>query len=60
MTSPEALCQELPPQFVTLLKYVRNLYFDSKPDYDYMRKELEAILEANNLTNDKVFCWNIV
>jgi hypothetical protein len=39
-TSPECLCHDLPPQLVTLLKYVRNLYFDSKPDYDYMRHEL--------------------
>ena len=60
MTSPEALCHELPHQFVTLLKYVRNLYFDSKPDYTYIRRELEAILESNNHTNDQLFCWNSI
>jgi casein kinase I homolog HRR25 len=60
MTSPEVLCNELPPQLIVLLKYVRNLYFDSKPDYEYMRKELESVLESNYLTNDKVFCWNTV
>jgi len=45
---------------ITLLKYIRNLYFDSKPDYEYIRKELESVLESNYLTNDKVFCWNTV
>ncbi len=60
ITSPEALCQEIPQEFVVMLKYIRKVAFDEKPDYDYMRKLLEDVLEANNEVNDKVFCWNQV
>jgi casein kinase I family protein HRR25 len=40
ITSPEALCQGIPHEFVVMLKYVRNLFFDEKPDYDYIRRLL--------------------
>ena len=43
-----------------MLKYVRKIAFDEKPDYEYIRKLLEDVLSANNEVNDKVFCWNQV
>jgi serine/threonine protein kinase len=60
LTTPDTLCHDLPPEFITLLKYVRSLQFDSKPDYDFFRKQFEDILANNNLTDDKIFCWNTI
>ena len=36
-TSPEELCHGIPPQILTILKYIRNVFFDEKPDYAYIR-----------------------
>jgi casein kinase 1 len=33
----ETICDGCPPIFVELLKYVRNIDFTVKPDYEYMR-----------------------
>lgn len=41
-----------------LFNYVRNLDFDTKPDYGYMKKGLRAILDT--LLNLKpVFDWHL-
>ena len=37
-----------------------NIFFDQKPDYNYIRQQLESILTDNSLTNDKKFVWNIL
>lgn len=47
MTSVQFLCQGLPEQLITILKYIRKIYFDDKPDYEYVRKQLESILFDN-------------
>jgi hypothetical protein len=57
-TTIEDLCRGLPEQLMTVLKYIRNIYFDAKPDYEYIRNKLESILVENNEINDKVFVWN--
>lgn len=44
---------------MTILKYIRNVFFDEKPDYSYIRSELEAAMSEYQLVNDKVFAWNI-
>ena len=36
-TTIESLCKGFPMEFVTYLTYVRNLRFDEKPDYAYLR-----------------------
>lgn len=43
-TTPEELCFELPSQIIRILKYVRNLFFDQQPDYQYIRKQLEEAM----------------
>jgi serine/threonine protein kinase len=37
-TSPEKLCVSLPECFAPMLKYCRNLKFEEKPDYEYLKK----------------------
>ena len=36
-TSVETLCKGFPPEFVTYLTYCRNLRFDERPDYAYLK-----------------------
>lgn len=57
-TPVEKLCQGLPDQIMRILKYIRGVFFDEKPDYSYIRSELESILKEYNMENDKMFCWN--
>jgi hypothetical protein len=57
-TSVEELCRGLPEQLMSILKYIRKIFFDEKPDYEFVRKQLESILEDNGEINDKVFVWN--
>lgn len=37
-TTVETLCANLPPEFVTFLNYSRQLRFEDKPDYNYLRR----------------------
>jgi hypothetical protein len=48
LTTPvEDLCRGLPEQLMTVLRYIRKIYFDEKPDYEFIRKQLESILFEN-------------
>ena len=42
-TSSEELLQGLPIEFLTFLQNVRDLQFEQKPDYDYLRKLLRKM-----------------
>ena len=56
-TSAEELCNDLPKEFEEYVKYTRNLDFESKPDYNYLRGLLRNILEKNNYEFDYFFDW---
>ena len=40
----EDLCKDLPGEFCDYMKYVKNLNFESKPDYEYLRRLFNNIL----------------
>lgn len=42
-TSVEALCAGLPNEFVTFLNYSRQLRFEDRPDYNYLRRLLREL-----------------
>ena len=56
-TSIEDLCKNIPNEMYLYLKYVRNLIFNQKPDYDYLKNLFLAILDKNGLNNDNLFSW---
>ena len=56
-TSIEDLCKNIPNEMYLYLKYVRNLIFDQKPDYDYLKNLFLTILAKNGLNNDNLFSW---
>ena len=45
------LCKGCPVEFEDFVKYVRDLKFQEEPNYDYLRKIFETILENNNFEN---------
>ena len=55
--SCEVLCKNLPPEFISYIKYCRNLGFEQDPDYEYLRNLFKNILLKNNQINDMKFSW---
>ena len=57
--SYEVLCKDLPNEFISYIKYCRNLSFEQNPDYEYLRNLFRNILLKNNQINDLKFSWII-
>ena len=56
-TPLEELCTNLPQEFCEYMKYVKNLQFEEKPNYNYLRKLFLDIIEKNQFKNDFKFSW---
>ena len=56
-TSLEELCKDMPKEMLIYMKYVRDLKFNQKPDYIFIRKLFMLILFKNGLKNDNLFSW---
>jgi hypothetical protein len=41
------------------LNYCRNLKFEEKPDYNYLRKLFKDVMYRNNYENDYMYDWVI-
>ena len=57
-TTIESLCKGFPMEFVTYLTYVRNLRFDEKPDYAYLRQLFKDLFVKSGFEMDYVYDWN--
>lgn len=49
----------LPEEFYTYLNYCRNLKFEEKPDYNYLRKLLKDLMHRNGFEYDYQYDWVI-
>ena len=58
-TTLEALCRGYPEEFFLYLTYCRNLKFDERPDYNYMRKILRDLMHRNGWDYDSQYDWVI-
>ena len=47
----ERLCKGLPPEMEEYFKYVRNLQFQEKPNYNYLKNLFKTILKKNGFEN---------
>ena len=56
-TSIEFLCKGLPNEFAVYLNYTRNLRFDEKPDYSYLRQIFRDLFVREGFQYEFVFDW---
>lgn len=59
-TPIEVLCKGFPNEFVTFLSYCRNLKFEDKPDYNYLRTILKDLFTKSGYEMDYQYDWNIL
>ena len=59
-TSVEALCKGFPSEFVTYLVYCKNIRFDEKPDYVYLKNLFKDLFQKSNFEFDYLYDWNIL
>jgi len=53
----EEFCKDYPKEIVTCLKYIRELSFKEKPNYEYMRHLFKKILDDKKLIINDYFSW---
>jgi casein kinase 1/casein kinase 1 epsilon len=59
-TQPEVLCKGFPVEFVTYLTYCRNLKFEDKPDYGYLKTLFKDLMTKSGYEMDFQYDWNLV
>ncbi|XP_033212905.1 casein kinase I-like isoform X2 [Belonocnema kinseyi] len=59
-TAIEELCKSYPVEFTTYLRYCRQLRFEEKPDYSYLRHLFRTLFHSQGFTYDYVFDWNML
>ena len=57
--NPDKLCEGLPEEFPTLLKYARKLDFEEKPDYKNIKIMFKQLVSANKQQMDWKFDWDL-
>ena len=55
--NPDKLCEGLPEEFPTLLKYARKLDFEEKPDYKNIKVMFKQLISANKQQMDWKYDW---
>ena len=58
--SLEVLCGDLPQEFAIFLNYCRNLKFDEKPDYGYLKKIFKELFVRSGYEYDYVYDWLLI
>lgn len=56
----DMLCGDLPQEFGVYLNYCRNLKFDEKPDYGYLKKIFKELFVRNGYEYDYVYDWLLI
>ncbi len=56
-TPIETLCKGLPQEFTTYLNYCKNLRFEDKPDYNYLKLLLKELFVKNGFEYDNLYDW---
>jgi len=54
-TKIEIICKDLPYEFCTLLQYIRDLQFEEKPNYNYLKNILNSLYEKNKFKLDNIY-----
>lgn len=59
-TTVDTLCRGFPLEFVTYLNYSKDLKFEDKPDYGYLRRLFKDLFIRENYEYDYVFDWTLL
>ena len=51
------LCEGLPNEFYTFFSYCKNLRFEEKPDYSFLRRIFREVFIKENFSFDYAFDW---
>ena len=51
------LCKGFPEETQTFISYARELRFEDKPDYSYLKKLIRQMAERENIQFDYDFDW---
>ena len=54
-TTNSLLCQGLSPEFTTYMNYCRNLRFEERPDYAYLRRTFKDLFIREGHQYDYIF-----
>lgn len=57
-TPVETLCKGYPTEFSTYLAYCKNLRFDEKPDYAYLKKLFKDLFKKQGFEHDYKYDWD--
>eukprot|EP00826_Nyctotherus_ovalis_P065770 TRINITY_DN9677_c0_g8_i2.p1 TRINITY_DN9677_c0_g8~~TRINITY_DN9677_c0_g8_i2.p1 ORF type:complete len:135 (+),score=31.54 TRINITY_DN9677_c0_g8_i2:741-1145(+) len=56
-TSLEVLCEGCPSEFSDYIKHCRELNFEGKPEYNYLRKLFRDLYANKKFARDGLFDW---
>jgi len=59
-TSIEVLCKGYPAEFAKYLSYTRNLKFEEKPDYAFVRTMFKELFNKSGYKYDYQYDWVIL
>lgn len=59
-TSIDNLCRGLPQEFAKYLRYVRDLRFEDRPDYTFLRRLFTSLFERQGYVNDGMYDWMLL
>ena len=51
----DKLCENLPDEFITFVQYIKDLQFEEKPNYLYLKELLGKMYDKNNFAYDMKF-----
>ena len=54
-SSINILCDKLPNEFIDFFHYIKELHFDDKPNYQYLKSLLGKMYDKNNFNYDMIF-----
>ena len=58
--STKTLCDGLPKEFVTYFGHIRSPDINDKPNYSYLRKQLQSCFVREGFEYDHVYDWTIL
>jgi len=59
-TSLDTLCAGMPEEFKKYLEYCKNLKFEEKPDYHYLKRMFKELFIREGHENDSVYDWVLI